>query len=132
MTKRVKSPIGVRFCDTDMIGHINNCAIAEYAEYGRVMFFRELNLSASRLILVNLNLDFKAQMHLEDEVWIETWVQKVGNTSITLAQELFANGKLTGRTSSVALAFDYEANQPMPVPAELREALAPYLETADA
>lgn len=131
MVKRIKSPIGVRFCDTDMIGHINNCAIAEYAEYGRVCFFRDLKLSAARLILVNLNIDFVGQMHLEDEVWIETWVAGIGTTSITLAQELFANGKVTGRTRSVVLTFDYENNKPAPVPQELRDALAAYIENAD-
>lgn len=130
MTKRVSSTIGVRFCDTDMIGHINNCAIAEYAEYGRVNFFRALELPASSLILVNLNLDFVAQMHLDDDVHIETWVQKIGNTSITLAQELFANGKVAGRTKSVVLTFDYEANRPAPVPQELRDALRDYTEAA--
>lgn len=125
--KRVRTPIGLRFCDTDMIGHINNTAIAEYAESGRVGFFRALQLPASTLILVNINIDFTAQMHLDDEVWIETWASKVGTTSITLQQELFANGKVAARTSSVIVAFDYDNNRPRPVPDDLRAKLADYL-----
>lgn len=126
MTKSVRAPIGVRFCDTDMMGHINNCAIAEYAEFGRVTFFRELSLAATALILVNLNIDYVAQMHVDDQVEIETWVEQIGNTSVTLRQNIHANGKIAAKTRSVVLTFDYESNRPSPVPEPLRAALAPY------
>lgn len=126
--KRVRTDIGVRFCDTDMIGHINNTAIAQYAESGRVGFFRTLELPASTLILVNISIDFTAQIHVEDDVWIETWASKIGRTSLTLKQELFANGRVAARTTSVAVTFDYDANQPVPVPDALRALLVDYLE----
>jgi len=130
MAKRIKAPIGVRFCDTDMIGHVNNCAIAEYAEYGRVTFFRAMPRSANELILVNLNIDFKAQMHLDDEVWVETWIESIGNSSITLVQDITANGKIAAQTRAVAVTFDYEANQPVRVSDDLRAHLAPYVAAA--
>lgn len=126
MTKSVRAPIGVRFCDTDMMGHINNCAIAEYAEYGRVTFFRELALAASALILVNLNIDYVAQIRVDDEVEIETWVEQIGNTSVTLRQNIYANGNVAAKTRSVVLTFDYESNRPSPVPEALRAELAPF------
>lgn len=131
MAKSIKAPIGVRFCDTDMIGHVNNCAVAEYAEFGRVAFFRAMPRSANEVILVNLNIDFKAQMHLDDDVWVETWVESIGNSSITLVQDITANGKIAAKTRAVAVTFDYEANQPVRVPEDLREHLAPYVESAD-
>lgn len=118
--KRVRTDIGVRFCDTDMIGHINNTAIAQYAESGRVSILQATELPAKSMILVNINIDFVGQMHLGDEVWVETWVSKFGNTSVTLAQEIFANGVVCARTRSVIVTFDYETNRPTPVPDELR------------
>lgn len=130
MAKRIKAPIGVRFCDTDMIGHVNNCAVAEYAEFGRVAFFRQMPRAANEVILVNLNIDFMAQMHLEDEVWVETWLESIGNTSITLVQDITANGRVAAKTRAVAVAFDYETNQPVRIPDDLREDLAPYVENA--
>lgn len=131
MVKKVKAPIGVRFCDTDMIGHVNNCAIAEYAEYGRVAFFKEQPHKANQVILVNLNIDFKAQMHLEDDVWVETWIERIGTTSITLVQDITANGTVAAKTRATAVNFDYEKNQAVPLSEELRNALAPYVEQAD-
>lgn len=130
MPKRIKAPIGVRFCDTDMIGHINNCAVAEYAEFGRVAFFREMPRAANEVILVNLNIDFVAQMHLDDEVMVETWLESIGNTSLTLLQHITANGNVAAKTRSVAVVFDYEKNAPIRVPDDLRTVLAPYVENA--
>lgn len=131
MAKSIKAPIGVRFCDTDMIGHVNNCAVAEYAEFGRVAFFRAMPRSANEVILVNLNIDFKAQMHLDDDVWVETWVESIGNSSITLVQDITANGKIAAKTRAVAVTFDYEANTPVRVPEDLRKHLAPYVQSTD-
>lgn len=119
--ERVRTEIGVRFCDTDMIGHINNTAIAQYAEAGRVTILQATGLPPRTMILVNINLDFVGQMHLGDEVWVETWVSKFGRTSVTLAQEIFANGKVCARTRSVVVAFDYENNRPQPIPDLVRE-----------
>ncbi len=132
MNQRVKTPIGVRFCDTDMLGHINNCAVAEYAEFGRVEFFRHLTQKAQHLILVNLNIDFTAQMHLDDEIRIETWVEAIGNTSITLAQEIMAKGVVSAKTRAVMLTFDYEKNQAVRVPQEFRDELRPFMVEQDA
>lgn len=131
MVKKIKAQIGVRFCDTDMIGHVNNCAIAEYAEYGRVAFFKEMPHKANDVILVNLNIDFKAQMHLEDDVWVETWLERIGNSSITLVQNITANGKVAATTRATAVNFDYAQNKAVPVPDALRKELAPYVEKSD-
>lgn len=124
--KRVRTPIDVRFCDTDLIGHVNNTKIAQYAESGRIGFFREVGVEGSTLILAHLSLDFTAQIHLEDEVVIETWCEQVGNTSIRLRQELFAAGHVAARIAAVVLTFDYDTNAPTRVPDELRERLSAY------
>lgn len=124
--KRVRTDIGVRFCDTDMIGHINNTAIAQYAESGRVGILQATKLPAKSMILVNINIDFVGQMHLGDDVWVETWVSKFGTTSVTLAQEIIANGKVCARTRSVIVTFDYATNRPTPIPADLRARFEEY------
>lgn len=124
--KRVRTPIDVRFCDTDMIGHVNNTKIAQYAESGRIGFFREIGVEGSTLILAHLSLDFTAQIQLDDQVVIETWCESIGNTSIRLQQELFASGRIAARIGAVVLTFDYESNAPTRVPDALRQRLVAY------
>lgn len=120
---RVRDEIQTRFCDTDMIGHINNTAIAQYAEIGRVGYFEAAELPPRTMIIARLEIDFVAQMHHGRPAWIETWTERVGRTSIGLAQSVYSDGVEVARIRAVGVYFDYERNVPREVPDELRARL---------
>jgi acyl-CoA thioester hydrolase len=121
---KLHTPIALRFCDTDLIGHINNVSFAAYAESGRIALFRHYGYRGSDLILVHLGIDFRAQLQLDDKCVIKSWVERVGNSSVTIRQEVMANDKVAAEIKSVVVTFDYETDEPKPVPEALREAIA--------
>jgi acyl-CoA thioester hydrolase len=122
-----RTDIQVRFNDTDMLGHLNNTAYALYVEQARVDFFRSLGMARITLILAHISLDFRKQVAFGDKVRVETNVSKVGNSSVTLSQAVYANNEVAAETKSVVVLFDYEAQKPKTIPAELRTRLEDYL-----
>ena len=126
-----RTDIQVRFNDTDAQGHLNNTSMALYVEQARVDFFAALEQPTRTLILANLSLDFRKQVHFGDVVHVETTVMRVGNTSVSLKQDVFANGERATETTSVIVIFDYASARPTPVAADLRQKLHAYLAARD-
>lgn len=123
-----RTDIQMRFADTDALGHVNNVSFAVYAETARLEFLRVLGEAVRSLIIAHLAIDFRRQVELGDEVHVDSWVERVGNTSLTLRQQILANGETAADIRSVVVSFDYAAQRPTPWTDELREALQPYVE----
>jgi acyl-CoA thioester hydrolase len=122
-----QTDLQMRFADTDALGHVNNVAYAAYAETGRVEFLHRLGKSVTSLILASITIDYRRQVQYGDRLRIDTWVEKLGRTSITLAQTLFANDQPSAEMRSVVVHFDYRTNQPMPLTEEIRAQLEPFV-----
>lgn len=113
----------LRFGDTDALGHINNAVYASYAEVGRLDFIRRLGLPPGGFILARLAMDYRLQVTLHDRCRITTEVARVGRSSITMRQVVHANDEVATEIEAVVVWFDYEANRPVPIPAEARALL---------
>jgi acyl-CoA thioester hydrolase len=124
-----RTDIQVRFNDTDALGHLNNTAYALYAEQARVMFFHSLGMEKISLILAHISLDFRKQVNFGDSIYVETTIEKIGNSSVTLIQNIFANNDLAAETRSVVVLFDYNTQKPKAIPDELRGKLGFYQKT---
>ena len=118
--------IQVRFADTDALGHLNNASYALYGEYARIQFLKALDTDVQALILAHLSLDFRKQVRFGEEVTVKTWVERVGSSSITLAQEVLAEGEVACTVGSVVVHFDYEAQKAKKIPDGVRETLLEY------
>jgi len=122
-----KTDIQVRFFDSDAFGHLSNIAFSLYAEQARVDFFYNMIKQSNNLILAHIDLDFLKQADLSDKIYVETSVIKIGNTSITIKQDIFANDSVACSAKSVIVLFDYDKQRPMIVPDEARALLNKYL-----
>jgi acyl-CoA thioester hydrolase len=97
-TKRVhRTDIQVRFGDTDALGHVNNASFASFAELARLDFLTRFGGSVRSLILASLYIDFRRQVAFTDEVYVETVVEKLGTSSVTLAQNGVRERRASGR-----------------------------------
>ena len=121
-----RSDIQVRFNDTDALGHINNTSFALYAEYARVEFLDNLRTDDVYLILAHISLDFLKQVKFREEIYVTTQVEKLGKTSLTLHQEVYANGEVAAKVRSVVVLFDYGTQKSVRIPDEVREQLHAY------
>ena len=126
-----RTDVQVRFADTDALGHLNNTAYSFYAEHARLEFFSDLGAEVAGLILARIALDFRRQVRFREAVYVLTRVERVGNSSVTLAQEVYAEGKLAADVSSVVVLFDYEAGRSKRIPEELRGRLEAHLTTSN-
>ena len=127
----VSTWITPRVSETDGCGHINNTTLPVWFEAGRRAFFRafspELSFDNWNLAVVAMQVQFRKQIYLHDEVRIATWVSRLGNKSITVS-EVALQGEVpcaSGECSYVY--FNYATQQSERVPDEIRQRLASML-----
>ena len=119
--------IQVRFGDTDALGHVNNASFAAYAEVGRLDFLTCLGKSVRSLILASLYVDFRRQVRFDEHVHVETHVARIGTSSITLAQTIFAADERAADVRSTVVYFDYANGRSRELTSEMRDSLAPFV-----
>ena len=122
-----RTELQMRFSDTDALGHVNNIAFVSYAETGRVDFLKRLGHSVTSLILAHVAIDYRRQIGFGEALHIDTWVETLGKSSITLGQTIWANDERAADVKSVAVHFDYAAGKPMELTAEIRAVLEPMI-----
>lgn len=119
--------VQMRFSDTDALGHVNNGSFIVYAETGRLEFARILGTAVRSLILAHIAVDFRRQVRWGERIVVETWVERIGTTSVTLRQYVLADDVMAADVRSVVVCFDYAAQRPMPWSPESRAALERHL-----
>ncbi|WP_226580843.1 acyl-CoA thioesterase [Halobacillus litoralis] len=124
----------VRFCETDMAGHVNNTSYFIYLEEARGKFFQEvfpphLN-TGSRFILASTTCDFVSQAYYGQSLIIRSWISKVGTSSFNFSHSILVEDtkEEVAKASAVLVQFDYEKQQSAAIDGELRELLEVYLD----
>ncbi|MBN2045673.1 MAG: acyl-CoA thioesterase [Anaerolineales bacterium] len=109
----------LRYADTDRQGHVNNAVFATMLETGRVeaLYNPEKALASEgcSFVIVNLTLDFLAEISWPGRVEIGTRVAKIGRSSVTFEQGLFQEGRCvaTGKTVIVQMNGETKKSQPL-------------------
>jgi acyl-CoA thioester hydrolase len=122
-----RTDVQMRFGDTDALGHVNNASYATYAELARLDFLQVFGTSVRSLILASLYVDFRRQVNLGDRVHVESSVKKLGNSSVTLKQTIYANDVVAADVTSVVVHFEYSTQRAKPLSLEMRTSLEPYV-----
>ena len=118
----------VRTTDLDWLQHVNNSVYADYLQEARVdllSMWRGAQLSHPELSMVvaNLEITYKRSIHFRPEpVAIDTWTEKVGRTSYTLAHEIREpdSDVVYVVARSVMVLVDKATERPTPLGEELR------------
>ncbi len=134
MGKVRETDIQIRFADADVLGHINNTHLQEYFDLGKSDFSMHLihtrpGLGEVSLVMVSYSANFYAQTRLDDEVYVETSVSRIGNKSMTLFQRLIdrPSGRVNADCTSTLVAFDIRAQQSVPLPEKWKILWSEYL-----
>ncbi len=126
--------ISPRFCETDALGHVNNTVLPVWFEKAREPLFRlftpDMSIADWRLIIARIEVEFKAQLHYGRDVEVRTWLEKMGNSSMTVTQEAWQNQKLCAKGAAVMIHFDYEKQRAISIPDDIRQSLSNHLQTA--
>lgn len=124
--------ISIRFGDMDRMQHINNMAVGDYFETARVEFRERIHppLDISEgvgIVIRRICIDFVGQAHYPGGVEVGSRILRLGNSSYTLAQGVFQEGRCFATTETVSVYADSRAGKSVPLPPALREALGAYM-----
>jgi acyl-CoA thioester hydrolase len=111
LSAEVSVPIGLRWRDMDMLGHLNQAVYHELLEEGRGALFASLDRAAFPFVLVRVELDYRHEVRRDHgTVDVVTRVERVGDKSATLTQEIvLPDGTVAASGSSVIVAWDPQA-----------------------
>jgi len=114
----------VRFRDLDSLGHMNNAVYATFLEQARIAFLAPLGAQVTNMILARLEIDFRAQVSVGDEVEVEVIPGRVGAKSFELDYTMRVGTTVVAEAKSVLVAYDYRSEASIDVPDAWREVLA--------
>ena len=126
----------VRWGDVDAARIIFYGAYIRFFEYAETELFREVGLQYGVMFdelkiwlpRVHLECDFKRAARLDDLLQVSVFVGRFGTRSMRLNFEVRRNGEeaLIATAHFVLAAVNQDTFETVPIPAELRERLAPY------
>lgn len=111
----VKTAIQLRYSDLDTLGHVSNTVYGIYLEMSRVEWFRAIPGELTPSVVANLNIDFLGEIRIDDQVHVITRCTRVGNKSIQLAQDIYANDHCVTKAVTVLVGFDPQTRQTVPL-----------------
>ncbi|MBV1788650.1 acyl-CoA thioesterase [Marinobacterium sp. D7] len=127
MSDYFETLIKPRFSETDMRGHISNTVVPVWLSEGRGSLCREHLGITQPWMVVNLNVNYHQELLWGAQVTVKTAVERIGNSSICFAQEIWQNERCCVKASTTIAALDMETRRPIPVSQDDRKRLAPYM-----
>jgi acyl-CoA thioester hydrolase len=123
--------LDVAWGEMDALGHVNNVRYIAWAETARIRFFEQLGMSTRPEdpvgpILARIESDYLEPVEYPAQVTVGIRPEKVGNTSLTLAHEIWITGdpgRVVARGRAVVVLIDYATQEKVRVPDSVRVAL---------
>lgn len=127
--------IQMRFCDTDMMGHINNVSMIAFLETARVQYMNKLRELAQKkniatnvfsVILAEITCVYRNQLFLHDDLEIGIRIPFFMKKSfpfdyIVVAKNRSDHTRKIVEAQSVQVFFDYSENRTLEIPREFIE-----------
>lgn len=115
----MEADVQPRFCDTDAAGHINNTAVAEWLEVGRMKFMMAVFAKPVPIMLRRIEIDYDRELTHRAPATVRTGVEKVGARTVTLRQEIWQHDTCCARAIAVDCYYDRNTRRAAPIPEEL-------------
>lgn len=123
--------LDVAWGEMDALGHVNNVRYIAWAETARIAFFEKLGMSTRPgdpvgPILARVENDYLEPVEYPARVTVGIRVERVGNTSVTLAHEIWHAGdraRVVARGRAVVVLVNYATQEKVRVPDHVRAAL---------
>lgn len=107
--------IQTRYRDLDIMGHVNNVAMAAIFETARVQFHRQLGRhphdSGVRWLIAAVSLNYIQESHYPCDVLVGCGVGRIGNTSWEVCSAAFQNGECVATCDTVVVTHGPEGRR---------------------
>lgn len=127
-----------RSYELDALGHVNHAVHLNWFEQARWDALAEAGLPPAELLargwgihVVRIEVEYRAEIRLGDEVVVRTGVEEVRNSSMTLTQRL-SIGDAPAASARVVAVWVGKDRRPMRIPPEVRRAFLRPAEGPDA
>lgn len=121
----------LRYADTDCQGHVNNANFSTFLETGRVEFLHHPEFPIMQdgysFVIAALDLNFIEEVTWPGRVDIGTCVRNIGNSSITLFQQLFQHDKCVASAETIIVQIDNESRESAPLSTAAKEILEKWI-----
>jgi acyl-CoA thioester hydrolase len=122
----------VQWGEQDAFGHVNNAVYFRWFESSRIAYLDRAGLSALMEcekigpILAAIGCNYRQQLKFPDTVDVGSRITHIGRSSMKMANVLYSRARSAAIADgeSTIVAFDYRAQRPVPVPQEIRDAIA--------
>jgi acyl-CoA thioester hydrolase len=127
---RHRTELEVRFRDIDALRHVNNAVFFSYLEQARARYLMEIlgldMVAGLPMILASVHLDYRSPIQFGERVTIDTRVDWVGTSSISMTHRMTVGDeyRLAAESTTVLVSYDYATARPQPVPDDWRARLA--------
>ena len=120
----------VRFRDMDAQGHVNNAVYSTYFETGRVVMFRNPDLSVGVLhatfVLAHGEIDYLRELRWPADLVVGTAVKEFRRRSFVIAQAIFQDEVCAGVGLFTMVVVDKQTRKAIEMPPEVRTRLDPW------
>ena len=138
---RFMTKIRVRWMECDGQGIVYNGAYLDYLEIGQAEYYRNLGFAIYIIpqsgyfdfVVVKSTQEFKASAKVDEIIELHVRVSNIGNTSLTLNLEIYAEGndRLLTSIETVYVGYDTATESTRPVPDAIRELVTHFEETGE-
>lgn len=121
--------VPVAWGDMDAFGHVNNTVYIRWFETARIALCEQLGLTVDRPeavgpILATVTCNYVAPVEYPATVVTQARIADVGGRSLGVEHLITKGGATVARGTAVMVLFDYAKGESVPVPDELRAAVA--------
>ena len=138
---RFMTKIRVRWMECDGQGIVYNGAYLDYLEIGQAEYYRNLGFAIYIIpqsgyfdfVVVKSTQEFKAPAKVDEIIEVYVRVSNIGNTSLTLNLEIYAEGndRLLTSIETVYVGYDTATESTRPVPDAIRGLVTHFEETGE-
>ena len=125
-------PLQIRFNDVDPMGHINNAVSMEFFDLGKSSYFAAAGIAVTpdqcdfTVMIVHYDVDFRGQMHPNEHLEVCTRLEKFGNKSITLFQQIQSDGEVKVECRTILAGYDIKSATSAPLPEDFKVKILRY------
>lgn len=133
MSDVFRVPLTLRWSDLDAFNHVNNACYLTFIEQARIEWLETMDepwvTAAYGPVLAQTLLNYKLPIEYPASIFVELFVTKLGNSSVTLGHRIVAaDGTLHCDGHAVVVWVDRSSGKPTPLPAGVRRASSVLLE----
>jgi acyl-CoA thioester hydrolase len=124
--------LAVEWGDQDSFGHVNNTVYLKWCETARVVYLEQIAMwqmieaEGVGPILAAIGCNYRRPVTFPDTVQIGARVSKIGNSSFHMLHHIVSlkENLIVADSDSVLVFVEYKRNQSLPVPDNMRQAIA--------